>query len=69
MTPAKKKVKTSDIVKAQQLQLKKKHESERSKVSYKHQRPYIDLTGIQVCSNEGPRPFPSGDNYKMAIIQ
>ena len=25
--------------------------------------------GIQVCSNEGPRPFPRGDNYKIAKIQ
>ena len=22
--------------------------------------------GIQVCSNEGPRPFPKGDNYEIA---
>ena len=24
--------------------------------------------GIQVCSNEGPHPFPRGDNYEMAKI-
>ena len=24
--------------------------------------------GIQVCSNEGPRPFPRGDNYEIAKI-
>ena len=23
---------------------------------------------IQVCSNEGPRPFPRGDNYEIAKI-
>ena len=23
---------------------------------------------IQVCSNEGPRPFPRGDNFKIAKI-
>ena len=26
------------------------------------------MKGIQVCSNEGPRPFPSGDIYKIAKI-
>ena len=26
------------------------------------------VKGIQVCSNEVPRPFPRGDNYKMAKI-
>ena len=26
------------------------------------------VKGIQVCSNEGPRPFPWGDNYKFAKI-
>ena len=24
------------------------------------------VKGIQVCSNEGPRPFPRGDNYEIA---
>ena len=24
--------------------------------------------GVQVCSNEGQRPFPSGDNYDIAKI-
>ena len=23
------------------------------------------VKGIQVCSNEGPRPFPRGDNYEV----
>ena len=23
------------------------------------------MKGIQVCSNEGPRPFPRGDNYEI----
>ena len=22
--------------------------------------------GIQICSNEGSRPFPKGDNYEIA---
>ena len=26
------------------------------------------VTGIQVCSNEGPRPLPRGDNYEIAKI-
>ena len=26
------------------------------------------VKGIQVCSNEGPRPFPRGDNYEIAKI-
>ena len=26
------------------------------------------LKGIQVCSNEGPRPFPKGDNYEIVKI-
>ena len=26
------------------------------------------LMGIQVCSNEGPRPFPRGDNKEIAKI-
>ena len=26
------------------------------------------LMGIQVCSNDGPRPFPRGDNKKIAKI-
>ena len=26
------------------------------------------MKGIQVCSNEGPRPFPRGDNYKIVEI-
>ena len=26
------------------------------------------VKGIQVCSNEGPRPFPRGDDYKLAKI-
>ena len=28
--------------------------------------PWVVL--IQVCSNEGPRPFPKGDNYKIVKI-
>ena len=28
----------------------------------------LRVNGIQVCSNEGPRPFPSGDNYEKAKI-
>ena len=27
---------------------------------------YVGIQGIQVCSNEGPHPFPSGDNYEIA---
>ena len=26
------------------------------------------VKGIQICSNEGPRPFPRGDNYEIAKI-
>ena len=26
------------------------------------------VKGIQVCSNDGPYPFPRGDNYKIAKI-
>ena len=26
------------------------------------------VEGSQVCSNEGPRPFPKGDNYEIAKI-
>ena len=26
----------------------------------------LDLFQIQVCSNEGPCPFPRGDNYEIA---
>ena len=26
------------------------------------------VKGIQVCSNEGPSPFPRGDNYEIAKI-
>ena len=26
------------------------------------------MKGIQVCSNEGPRPFPRGDNYEIVKI-
>ena len=29
---------------------------------------YPWLKGIQVCSNEGPRPFPRGDNNEIAKI-
>ena len=35
-----------------------------TKLGTKH--PWVK--GIQVCSNEGPRPFPRGDNYEIAII-
>ena len=28
--------------------------------------PYVK--GIQVCSKKGRRPFPRGDNYKLAKI-
>ena len=33
-----------------------------TKLCTKH--PWVK--GIQVCSNEGPRPFPRGDNYEIA---
>ena len=33
-----------------------------TKLGTKH--PYVK--GIQVCSNEEPRPFPRGDNYEIA---
>ena len=29
---------------------------------------YLWVKGIQVCSNEGPCPFPRGDNYKIVKI-
>ena len=35
-----------------------------TKLDTKH--PWV--MGIQVCSNEGPRPFPTGDNYEIAEI-
>ena len=35
-----------------------------TKVGTKH--PWV--TGIQVCSNEGPRPIPRGDNCEIAKI-
>ena len=34
------------------------------KLGTKH--PWVK--GIQVCSNEGPRPFPRGDNYEIVKI-
>ena len=36
-----------------------------TKLGTKH--PWVK--GIQVCSNEGPYPFPRGDNYKIAKIK
>ena len=30
---------------------------------------YPWVKGIQVCSKEGPRPFPRGDNYEIVKIQ
>ena len=27
------------------------------------------MKGIQVCSNEGPRPFPRGENYEIVKIE
>ena len=33
-----------------------------TKLGTKH--PWVK--GIQVCSNEGPHPFPRGDNYEIA---
>ena len=35
-----------------------------TKLGTKH--PWVK--GIQVCANEGPRPFPRGDNYKIVKI-
>ena len=35
-----------------------------TKLGTKH--PWVK--GIQVCSNEGPRPFTRGDNYEIVII-
>ena len=35
-----------------------------TKVGTEHPR----VKGIQVCSNEGHRPFPKGDNYEKANI-
>ena len=35
-----------------------------TKLGTKH--PWVK--GIQFCSNEGPRPFPRGDNYQIAKI-
>ena len=35
-----------------------------TKLGTKH--PWVK--GIQVCSNEGPRPFPRGDNYEIVKI-
>ena len=35
-----------------------------TKVSTMH--PWVK--GIQICSNEGPRPFPSGNNYQIVKI-
>ena len=37
---------------------------EPTKLGTKH--PWVK--GIQVCSNEGPRPFPRGDNYEIVKI-
>ena len=35
-----------------------------TKLGTKH--PWVK--GIQVCSNERPHPFPSGDNYELAKL-
>ena len=37
-------------------------------ISSKHSTKHSWVMGIQVCSNEGPRPFPRGDNYELAKI-
>ena len=31
-------------------------------------QPNLAQSMNQVCSNEGPRPFPRGDNYELAKI-
>ena len=38
--------------------------AKKNKIKTKH--PWVK--GIQVCSNEGPRPFPRGDNYEIVKI-
>ena len=40
----------------------------RHDISFKLGTKHVWVMGIQVCSNEGPRPFPRGDNYKIAKI-
>ena len=37
-------------------------------ISTKLGTKYPWVKGIQVCSNEGPRPFPRGDNKEIAKI-
>ena len=37
-------------------------------ISTKHGSKHPWVEGIQVCSNEGPRPFPRGDNYEIVKI-
>ena len=34
-----------------------------------HKATFSWVKGIQVCSNEGPRPSPRGDDYKIAKIK
>ena len=40
----------------------------RHDISFKLGTKHVWVMGIQVCSNEGPHPFPRGDNYKIAKI-
>ena len=37
-------------------------------ISTKLNTKHYWVNGIQVCSNEGPRPFPRGDNYQIVKI-
>ena len=37
-------------------------------ISTKLSTKYLLVKGIQVCTSEGPHPFPMGDNYKIAKI-
>ena len=38
-------------------------------ISTKFSRNHLWVKGIQICSKEGPSPFPRGDNYEIAKIQ
>ena len=41
----------------------------KAQVSFSDQNlSVIRVKGIQVCSNEGPRPFPRGDNFEIVKI-
>ena len=35
-------------------------------ISFKLETKHVWVMGVQVCSNEGPCPFPRGDNYEIA---